>query len=451
MESTELKSTISLSSIFALRMLGLFMILPIFSLYAEEFSGSTAALAGLAIGIYGLSQALFQLPFGFLSDRFGRKPLILCGLALFALGGLIAAQADSIVGVIIGRGLQGSGAIAAVVMALLADLTKEENRTKAMAMIGMSIGLSFSVAILLGPFLGGVFGIRAIFLLTSLFAVLAMFVCVYWVPNPTRTHVHRDALPAKNQLRGLLKHVELMRLNAGIFILHLVVTASFVVLPLALRDFANVEAKNHWMVYLPIMGASFVGMVPLMIASEKKQRTKQVFLFSIALLCGSLLVLAGCYELRWGLFLGLLAFFFGFNLLEALMPSLVSKIAPAGNKGTAMGIYSTAQFFGAFIGGASGGFVYGSWGMGAVFIMLSCFCLLWIWAAWPMSAPKFLHGYMIKLTSEVASQQGIKEKLQTIEGVEEVLVIAAENAAYLKVDKSHFDEQAAREISLAGG
>ena len=451
MEPTELKSTISLSSIFALRMLGLFMILPIFSLYADEFSGATAALTGLAIGVYGLSQAIFQLPFGFLSDRFGRKPLILFGLTLFAFGGIIAAQANSIFEVIIGRAMQGSGAIAAVVMALLADLTKEENRTKAMAMIGMSIGLSFSIAILLGPFLSGIFGIRSIFLLTSFFAVLAMLVCVFWVPNPKQVQVHRDALPAVDQIRGLLKHAELMRLNVGIFILHLIVTASFVVLPLALRDYAAVEAKDHWLVYLPIMGASFVGMVPLMIVSEKKQRTKQVFLFSISLLCMSLLFLAGFHDLRWGLFLGLLMFFFGFNLLEALMPSLVSKIAPAGNKGTAMGIYSSAQFFGAFVGGASGGVVYGLWGMMAVYFMLACFSLLWIVVAWPMSAPKFLHGYMVNIVSEKGSEQETEEKLLAIEGVEEVLVICTENAAYLKVDKLRFDEQSVREISLARG
>ena len=276
-----------------------------------------------------------------------------------------------------------------------------------------------------------------------------MLVCVFWVPNPKQVQVHRDALPAMDQIRGLLKHAELMRLNVGIFILHLVVTASFVVLPLALRDYAAVEAKDHWLIYLPIMGASFVGMVPLMIVSEKKQRTKQVFLFSISLLCLSLLLLAGFHDLRWGLFLGLLMFFFGFNLLEALMPSLVSKIAPAGNKGTAMGIYSSAQFFGAFVGGTSGGVVYGLWGMMEVYFMLAGFSLLWFAVAWPMSAPKFLHGYMVNIVSEKGSEQETEQKLLAIEGVEEVLVIGTENAAYLKVDKLRFDEQSVREISLA--
>lgn len=449
MSPIELKSTLSLAAIFALRMLGLFMILPVFSLYGDEFTASSALLVGLAIGAYGLGQALFQLPFGLLSDRLGRKPLIVAGLILFLLGGLVATYADSIYGVILGRALQGCGAIAAVIMALLADLTQEQNRSKAMAMIGMSIGLSFSFAILLGPILSDWVGIRGLFMSTSLLALLAIIVCMVWVPEPKRQQTHRDALPDAGQIGKIIRHRELLRMDVGIFVLHLIVTASFVVLPLVLRDVAHLEGSQHWKVYLPIMALSFVIMVPLMIVAEKKQQVKQVFLLSIVLLSVALAGLAEWHPHQMGLYLGLFIFFFAFNLLEALMPSLVSKIAPAGSKGTALGIYSSCQFSGAFIGGALGGLVYGYWGIDGVYWMLAVSGLLWLVFAWGMAQPRGLQSYMVCLRESSEPIEGLVKKLLDLEGVEEALLIEKDQTIYLKVDKSCFDEHGVREISLA--
>lgn len=426
------------------------MILPVFSIYAADLQDSGATLIGVAIGVYGLGQALFQLPYGLLSDRFGRKPLILFGLLLFALGGAIAALSTSIYGVIIGRALQGSGAVAAVTMALLADLTREEHRTKAMAAVGMSIGLAFALAMVLGPVLAAYLGLQGLFWLTAGLAVVAMLICWFIVPNPQVKLPQHAVLPLKSQLQGVLLNPDLARLNGGIFVLHAVLTASFVVLPLALVQYSELVIARHWQVYLPVMLVSFIAMLPLMLLAEKKGRVKTVFLFCLLALLLGLLGLAFGYQSLTTMVGFLLVFFFGFNLLEALLPSLVSKVAPVGNKGSAMGVYSTAQFLGVFAGGAWGGYVYGQWGVGAVFASLTVLVVVWLLFALGMKNPAKLKSYTLSLENMSDNKaQEIVSKLAKLDGVEEVLFASQEQAAYLKVDHSKLDEKMLSEYPLA--
>ena len=446
--NTERRAVVSLASIYMIRMLGLFMILPVFSIYAVDLEGSQATLIGVAIGIYGLGQALFQLPYGLLSDRFGRKPLIMSGLFLFALGAVIAAMSTSIYGVIIGRALQGSGAVAAVTMALLADLTKEENRTKAMAAVGMSIGIAFALALVLGPLLATYMGLQGLFWLTAGLALIAMYICWFVVPNP-QVQVHQEgALPVKSQLRDVLLNPELARLNIGIFVLHSVLTASFVVLPLALVEYGHFSLEKHWQVYLPVLLGSFIAMLPLMILAEKKNQVKNVFLFCLIMLMIGMVGLGFGYQNFSALVFFLLVFFFGFNLLEALLPSLISKIAPANNKGSAMGVYSTAQFLGVFVGGSLGGFIYGAAGIGAVFLSLAGLTVIWFFISLGMKNPKKLKSYKLSLANvKEARVREIIKMLESFEGVEEVLFASEEDAAYLKVDHNTFDDTVLREFS----
>ena len=439
--NTERRAVISLGSIYVAHMLELFMILPVFSIYAVDLEGSQATLIGVAIGVYGLGQALFQLPYGLLSDRFGRKPLIMSGLFLFALGAVIAAMSTSIYGVIIGRALQGSGAVAAVTMALLADLTKEENRTKAMAAVGMSIGIAFAMAMVLGPLLAAYLGLQGLFWLTAVLAVIAMCICWFVVPNPQMQVHQHSALPVKGQIRDVLLNPELARLNIGIFVLHSVLTASFVVLPLALVEYGHFSLEKHWQVYLPVLLGSFIAMLPLMILAEKKGQVKNVFLFCLIMLIIGMVGLGFGYQSFTAMVIFLLIFFFGFNLLEALLPSLISKIAPADKKGSAMGVYSTAQFLGVFVGGSLGGFIYGTAGIGTVFLSLAALISIWFFISLGMKNPKKLKSYTLSLVdvSEVRAREIIKT-LESLDGVEEVLFASEDQAAYLKVDHSTFDE-----------
>lgn len=361
-------------------MLGLFLILPVFALYAENMPQATPVLIGLAVGIYGLTQAVLQIPFGLLSDKIGRKPIIIGGLLLFALGSVIAATADNIWVIIAGRAIQGSGAIAAAIMALLADLTRDSVRTRAMAMVGMTIGMSFTLALIAGPALNHWMGVSGIFWLTAVLAVVGMGILLFIVPTPEKSSVHIDAEPVPAMFSRALKNPHLLRLDLGIFVLHLVLTALFLALPLVLRD-NGLAVEHHTFLYLPVLLLSMGIMVPFIIRAEKRGRMKQVFIGAILLLVIALALFYLTVESLWGLAFAMLLFFVAFNILEATLPSLVSKTAPAEVKGTAMGIYSTAQFSGAFFGGLLGGWVHQGFGLSAVFLMCALLVAGWLAAA----------------------------------------------------------------------
>jgi MFS family permease len=323
MTSAEKRSGMALSLIYFLRMMGLFMILPVMAIYAEGLSGSTPLLIGLAVGIYGLTQALFQIPFGMLSDRFGRKPVITVGLLIFAAGSLLAAMSTSIEGVIIGRTLQGAGAVASAIMALAADLTREEQRTKVMAMIGISIGLSFSIAFIVGPLLLGVVGGNGIFVISALCAVLAIGVLYMLLPTPVNSHYHRECQPAVAQLAGVLGNANLLRLDSGIFFLHVILTACFVVIPLQIRDGIGLDVSEHWKIYVPVFITSVVLMMPFLRMAESKGKTREIFIGAIVLLSFSLLGIYLTAHTVLIMSLLLVLFFTAFNLLEANLPSLI--------------------------------------------------------------------------------------------------------------------------------
>ncbi len=437
MTPQERRATFSLAGIFSLRMMGLFMILPVFSLFAETLGDTppSPVLIGLAIGIYGLTQALFQIPFGMLSDRFGRKPVIIVGLLIFAVGSVIAASADTITGIIFGRALQGCGAIAAAVMALAADLTREEQRTKAMAIIGMSIGLSFALSLALGPILNNWISVPGIFWLTALLALGGIALVHFGVPNVVKSGFHRDAEAVPAFFTSVLKNKDLLRLDSGIFILHMILTASFVVLPFALRDYAGIEAAHHGYIYLPVLLFSLLLMIPLVILAEKHRKLKAVFLGAIVLIGVSELGFMLFYESFVGLVVALLIFFIAFNVLEALLPSLIVKYAPPDKKGTAMGVYSTSQFLGAFIGGVAGGSLYGAYGLPGVFGMCVLGALLWVLLARGMSPPRYLSSHMVNVgTINTARAVLLESDLIQIEGVAEVTAVVEEGVVYLKID-----------------
>ncbi len=434
MTALERRATLSLASIYALRMLGLFMILPVLSLFAEKMEGATPVLIGLAISVYGLTQAILQIPFGLLSDRFGRKKIIIIGLILFSAGSVVAAVSTTIYGVLIGRAIQGGGAIAAAIMALVADLTQEVHRTKAMAMIGASIGVSFGIAITLGPVLATYIGISGIFWLTAGLALLAILVVLFVVPNPEKSRVHGDAELVPRQFFNVLKTPDLLRLDYGIFILHLCLTASFVVLPLLIRD-AGLVPKNHWMVYLPILVTSMAVIVPFVIIAEKKRQMKKVFIGAIITLFLANIGLFKFHNDLIGIVGFLWLFFCGFNLLEATLPSLISKTAPGDLKGTAMGAYSSSQFMGAFVGGASGGWLYGEFGAETIFLLCAVATGTWVIVALFMNTPKYLANMLISL-DDISMDKGDEfiSELLGITGIEEVKLHFEESVAYLKVD-----------------
>ncbi len=435
----ERKVVMSLAALYTFRMLGLFMLLPVLALYGTEYAHHSPFLLGLALGAYGFSQALLQIPFGVMSDRIGRKPLILAGLIIFVLGSVVAALADSVYGLILGRFLQGGGAISAVVMALLTDLTSDENRTKAMATIGASIGVSFSVAMTLGPLLAAWGGVGAIFWLTAALGVIGIYILLKLVPNVAESTAKREAVAVPGLLAKTLKHPQLLRLNVGIFVLHFVLMSSFVVLPLMLQDQLQIAREYHGLIYFPLLAFAFVLMLPFVIIAEKRRKIKSVFLLAVGLLLLTELALMVVGGSRVLALLVLFVFFIAFNILEATQPSMVSKIAPAGAKGTATGIYSTCQVLGVFGGGALGGWLLQQQGANAVFLLNAVLVGIWLAVAWSMKPPHFLASVLIPLRGQ--DHQAILDKLRAVDGVAEAIIVASENTIYLKVDQRRVDRK----------
>lgn len=440
----ERRAAISLAMIYAFRMLGLFMILPVFALYAEHLPGATPFLMGLALGVYGLTQAVLQIPFGMWSDRIGRKPVILIGLLIFAAGSLIAGNAQSIEGIIIGRAIQGAGAIAAALMALAADLSREEHRTKMMALIGASIGASFAISMVLGPLVNDWLGISGIFYSTAVLALTGIAILFFFVPDPRQSHFHRDAQVESQSIFSVLKNTQLLRLDVGILVLHFVLMSLFLVLPLELQNTMGIDASKHWQIYLPVFAMSLVIMVPFIIIAERKQAMKPVFVGAIMSLIIATLLFLNSAAL-WLSILALVIFFTGFNLLEASLPSLITKTAPATKKGTAMGVYSSSQFMGAFVGGSAGGYAHQNWGIEGVYLTVLVVLCFWLLLAVTMKKPGYLSTYLLNVRDVSV------EQLLSVEGVVEAALIEDEKqsgmVAYLKVKKRILDEE--KLLSLA--
>lgn len=442
----ERRAVWALGGIMALRMIGLFMILPVFSLYATQLQNVTPTLIGVTIGIYGLTQAAFQIPFGMLSDRFGRKPIIAMGLILFAIGCVVAALSTTIEGVLIGRALQGAGAISAALMALVADLTAEEHRAKAMGILGMGIGMAFMVGMAAGPVLSHLIGVPGMFWLIAVLAFLAIGVLYFLVPNPKESHLHRDAETVPSQFKKVLKDFNLMRLNAGTLFLHAQLTAMFVVIPLALQRDAGLPSDQHGWIYLPMMIFAMLAAVPFIVISEKKHRLKSFFISAIAILAFVQIGLVFLHQSLIGLIILLWLFFSAFTFLEANLPSLISRTAPADSKGTALGVFATWQFLGAFVGGVMGGWLH-KFGIMEVFVFCGVLNLLWLGVAFSMQAPRYLSNHLLHLNcKDEQHAQTLTEQLLKVTGVAEAIVVYEEQVAYLKIDKHLLDENALEQV-----
>lgn len=449
MNPQETRAAISLALVYVLRMLGLFMVIPVLAIAAVEYPDYSPLLVGLAIGGYGLTQAILQIPMGVLSDKWGRKPVIYMGLCFFAIGSLIAANADTMAMLTVGRILQGAGAIAGAVIALAADVTRESERAKVMAIIGVSIGFSFYVALLTGPIIAGYYGIQGIFWITAILALCCLPLVKFGVPNPEASSPSGDALPQLSQLKNLAKDPSLWRLNASVLTVHLLITCFFVQVPTLLIQ-ASFGLDEHWKIYTPILFISILILVVLMKVCKPLQ-TSTSFIISLALMASGfgLLLLP---EVNWLIIIvaGTL-FFGGFNYMEAHMPVMVSSIAPAGKKGSAMGIYASCQFFGAFLGGLISGLLTG-W-LGPKLALVAC--LVFIAVAMCMVLGLQKATKIKRMTLAIQNSNGDKlatNKIQLesdfakLDGVQEVFVDVEKNAVYLKVDSKGFDTEKANAL-----
>jgi MFS family permease len=443
MNPTELRAGATLAGVFGLRMLGLFLILPVFALHAPRLAGGDdLTLVGVALGAYGLSQAILQIPFGMASDRWGRKPVIYVGLVIFAAGSFLAAAASDIWTAIAGRTLQGAGAISSVVVALAADLTREQHRTKVMAMIGAMIGFAFALSLVVAPALYERIGMAGLFVLTGVLCLAAMAVVKTLVPDAAAA---APRAPASG--KGIFD-IELLRLNFGIFVLHMVQMAMFVVLPPLLVT-AGLPGAEHWKLYLPVVLASFALMVPPVLLADRRNRPKPVMVGAVALLLAVQTGLAFMGTTLAALAVLLLAFFAAFNVLEALLPSLVSRIAPAHARGAAIGVYNTTQTLGLFFGGLMGGWVADRYGIAAVFTTCALLAALWGAVAAGMRPLRAPVNELSSLTFSIAAEvdlDGLSEALARVRGVREAEIVPAERIARLKVVPGQWDEHRVRQL-----
>lgn len=444
MNALERRSTFALSSIFALRMLGLFMIIPVFSVAGQQYAHATPMLIGLAVGVYGLTQALLQIPFSLIADRYSRKPLIVIGLLMFALGGAVAAMSESIYGVIIGRAIAGGGAVSAVVMALLADVTREEQRSKAMAMMGMSIGLSFVVAFSLGPWLTSLVGISGLFWVTTIMGLVAIGMLAL-VPKVIRHHENFQQ-GYITQLKQVLKMGDLNRLHVSVFSLHLLLTAMFIYMPSQLIEMADLPLASHGLVYLPLLVLSLFFAFPSIILAEKYRKMRGIFLTAIGGIILGLIILIFGFESKYILLLGLALFFIAFNVMEALLPSWMSKSAPIQSKATAMGVNASSQFLGAFVGGLLGGQLLLLNNTALGWSILTVIAILWLLVSFGLKQPRYLSSMVFRLPENQKDQEW-SQTLLAIRGIEEVVIMAEQNVAYVKVEKQLLDDAGRQELT----
>ncbi len=450
MNASEKKAIVGLGGIFALRMLGLFMIVPVFSVYGSQYAHATPLLIGLAIGMYGLGQAIFQIPMSLLADKLPRKPIIIAGLLVFALGGVICALSTDIYMVIFGRFIAGSGAVSAVVMALLADVTREQHRTKAMAAMGLTIAMSVMVAFGVGPLLTHILDISGLFWVTVVSALLAIGLLAI-VPTPTRVLKHNLAEKSvKKQFADVLRIGDINRLHIAVFALHLSMTAMFTLLPHQFTQVLGLNVAQQGYVYLPLLLLGFAIAVPLIIIAEKRRQMRPIFLASLATLVLGLAILALGSGTVMGLIIGLGIYYIGFNSLEATIPSWISKRAPVANKATAMGINSSAQFLGAFAGGALGGVLLTqsvtlSWGILATLMAIALVMIF------PIASPPYLTSLTVTLPQTLptgfADLASWSQQITAVAGVEEMVIMQKEGIAYLKVDKAQLNDTTRQHLS----
>lgn len=433
---SQLKAVTSLALLYMFRMMGLFMVFPVMTLYGGQYIDSTEQRLGLAIGAYGLSQAICQMPLGLLSDLYGRKTIIFIGLLIMIAGSVVAAMSDSVWGLIIGRAMQGIGAVGSTIMALVGDLTTDENRTKAMAVIGASIGVSFVIAMVLGSTLASFWGLSSIFWVTGGLSVIGCYILFRQVPNPPASLRGKDAIPVPAMIGQSLRNVELGRLNFGIFTLHFILSSLFVALPLALQD-AGIAAARHWHFYGPILALAFIAMMPFMHLAERKRKVKPVLLAAIAGLAGGLVLLQWAGTAWFGWASGLFVFFMSFCLLEATLPSLLSRQAPAGAKGTAMGLFSTCQFLGISAGGTLGGYWLQHHSTLTVFYYAASLACVWFALALFMKKPVYLTSISVALPQEPQ----IKPLCDQVAGVCEAVWVKEQGLLHLKVKDEEFNRQ----------
>ncbi|KRO92828.1 MAG: MFS transporter [SAR92 bacterium BACL26 MAG-121220-bin70] len=432
----ERRATFSIASLYAFRMLGLFMVLPVLAFSVVGYPDYSPLLLGLTLGAYGLVQAILQIPLGLLSDRVGRRPVIIGGLLMFIFGSIVCAVVETMEGLILGRALQGAGAIASTLMAMVTDLTSEENRTKAMAMIGGSIGFSFILAMVLGPLITLKYGLSGIFWMTAILGALGVLIVLVLVPRRVEVQHNRETSTDLKQIVRLIKQTTLLRLNYGIFALHLALMAAFVAIPTILSDELGIEAQNLWWVYLLLLGGGFFIMLPGMIIAEKHNGQKWSFLVSV----GAMMMATLALSLYRGPIMTpvlLLIFFTAFNLLEASLPSWMSKSCPVGNRGTAMGIYSTSQFLGAFFGGLLGGWSLQMFGVNGLFMVISFILALWWLVCLGLKSPRPLKTLV--LTVGELEHTDFTKIVSNIAGVEDILLLEGERLAYVQVDRLQVD------------
>ncbi|EDY85387.1 major facilitator superfamily MFS_1 [gamma proteobacterium HTCC5015] len=429
---SERRAALSLALVYMFRMVGLFVVLPVLALYADGLRGATPLLLGLAVGTYGLTQAALQIPFGIMSDRWGRKPVIVAGLLVFAVGSAVAATADSIYGVIAGRALQGAGAVASAIMALAADLSRDSQRTKVMAIIGASIGLAFMLSLMLGPVISAWVGVSGLFWLSLVLSLMGA--ALVWRAVPTPNSLSQSAGFSVNELKRVLLEPSLLALNLSIFCLHGSLMALFVVVPFYLRDQLGLMSEQHWWVYLPVMLVSLLVALPLIMRSGRSGAQAKALRIGVLVVgCGAAVMAAGQWLSVWaGLWLAAFALYFvGFNVLEASLPSLVSRLVPAGHKGAALGAYSTSQFLGTFVGGAVGGWALGA--LGVAWVIAGIAVMVAIWAVLLWRAP--LETPWDSLAVFVASKDAgaaVAAEIQALEGVGEVHWVAVESLLYVR-------------------
>ncbi|HFC8517761.1 MFS transporter [Neisseria weaveri] len=444
----EWRASTSLSAVYALRMLGMFLVLPVLALYVASLPGvdGNKQIVGWTLGAYGVTQALLQIPLGLASDKFGRKKVIFAGLVVFAIGSFMAALAESWQMLLLARIIQGAGAISAAVTALVADLTRDEVRTRAMSMIGLTIGLTFSVSLVLSPILYDWIGVPGLFTLMGILTVLSMAVVGWITPNPKESRMHEDAEAQPGRIGEVLTNGQLLSLDFGIFALHAAQMALFTSLPFALVELGLLE-NQHWKVYLPSTIIGLVVMVPLIIIGETRNKLKQVFIGGISCIAVAQIALMFGLDSLSVILACLIVYFVGFNILEASLPSMVSKIAPADLKGTAMGVYNTLQSVGLVTGGVAGGYLLQHYGFGGVFAFCTGLMLLWLVVAWIAPAPKPVRNFAFTITQIWQNKEdALVSALRDLPAVEEIKLSTDKKTVYIKVLQKGFDPDAAEKI-----